>query len=221
MSLEQNQRSVTKFNRWAKTYDRGRLNPWFSRGQARVLEALRLKAGDWLLDVGCGTGWAIIQAAQQIPNGRACGIDLSPQMIKGARDLAGGLSNVEFQVADAEAIPYPAETFDAVICTHSFHHYSDPTAALAEIHRVLKPGGQLVLLDSNRGACLWVWLCNQVLLAIEKGHVQYYTEEELFRLLLNAGFTLPTLIALNHGHFGHGKVGWAVCLISARKPSRH
>ncbi len=217
MSLEENRISIARFNRWARTYDRGHLNPWFTRGQAKVLEALQLKGDDWLLDVGCGTGWAVIHAAQLTPAGRACGIDLSPGMIERAKENAEGFFNIEFQVADAEAIPYPPESFDAVISTHSFHHYSDPLRALAEIHRVLKRGGQIVILDSNRGACLWVWLWDRILRAFERGHVQYYTEEELSQLMSKAGYANAVVVNSDHGHLRNGKIGWAMSMIRAEK----
>ncbi len=216
MSLEQNQQTIARFNRWSETYDKGRINPWLAHGQTKVLDALQLKAHDHLLDVGCGTGWAVLEAAR-LPVGLACGIDLSPGMVARAREKAHGLSNVEFRVADAEAIPYPAESFDAVISTNSFHHYSDPLKALAEIHRVLRHEGQLIIFDSNRAGCLWVWIWDRMLRIFERGHVQYYTDRELFSLISKAGYTKVKVINSEHGHFRNGKVGWALSMIRAEK----
>ncbi len=217
MSVEHNQQNVARFDRWARTYDVGRISPWLSEGQRRVLEVLSLEPNTWLLDIGCGTGWAVIQAAQKIPRGMACGIDLSPGMIAQARRQTDGHSNIEFRLADAESIPYPAESFEAVMCTNSFHHYSDPLQALSEMRRVLKPKGELLLLDSNRGGCIWVWLWDRIHRISERGHVKYYSEQELLVLLRKAGFHDAVVVESNHGHFQHGKIGWAVSLLRACK----
>ena len=149
--------------------------------------------------------------------GMVCGIDLSPAMIAQAERHIDAHSNVEFRLADAESIPYSAERFEAVICTNSFHHYSDPLRALSEMRRVLKPKGTLILLDSNRGGCIWVWLWDRMLRILEKGHVKYYTEKELLLLLRKAGFSDPVVLESDHGHFRKGKIGWALSLFRARK----
>ena len=215
MGAEQNKQNVARFDQWARSYDRGRMTPWFTRGQAKILEAFGLEEDDRLLDIGCGTGWAVIRAAQTVPSGGACGIDLSPGMISRATDLADGLSNVEFRVADAESVPYPDESFNAVMCTNSFHHYANPARALSEMRRVLKPGGQLIIGDSDRGACLWVRLWDMVNRVFEKGHVRYHTVEELRQLLHEAGIERSELIASEHCHFQKGKLASATYVVRA------
>jgi ubiquinone/menaquinone biosynthesis C-methylase UbiE len=217
MSLEMNRRTLGRFDRWARTYDRGRLRPWFTQGQDRALEALELPSVASVLDVGCGTGWATLQTARQVPAARACGVDLSPGMIRRAVALAEGVANVEFRVADAEALPYAEATFDAVLCCHSFHHYSEPLRALDEIRRVLRPRGRFVLLESDRAGCPWVWAWDRFLRIFERGHVKYYTEAELLRLLVEAGFVQPVVVGRDHGHLRRGKVGWADAIIRAEK----
>lgn len=215
MSLQTNLNNIPAFDRWARTYDRGRMTRWLSRGQRQALAAVGLAPGDSLLDVGCGTGGATIEAAVGERAGLACGIDLSPRMIQHAIQQARGLGNVEFRVADAEELPYPAASFDGALCAHSFHHYSDPVRALQEIRRVLKPGGRFVLLDSDRAACPWVWTWDRFLRRFEAGHVKYYTEAELLHLLAQAGFARPVVVARDHGHFRDGKIGWALAIIRA------
>lgn len=217
MSLEQNQSGIARFNRWAKIYDRGHLKTWLKEAQATAVEGLDLKADDWFLDVGCGTGWAVIQAAGRLPAGMACGIDFSPAMIQRAWQNAERLSNAQFGVADAEAIPYPDGRFSAVICTNSFHHYSDPVRALSEMRRVLRPGGRVLLVDANRGGCLWVWCWDRILRVCERSHVRYYTSAEIMRLMSDAGFVRVTLVATEHGHLRYGKVAWARSVIRAER----
>lgn len=219
MSLQANLKSIPAFDRWAQTYDRGRMTRWLSRGQRQALAALGLAPGDSLLDVGCGTGGATIEAARSQRAGRACGVDLSPGMIQHAIHQARGLGNVEFRVADAEELPYPAASFDGALCAHSLHHYSDPVRALREIRRVLKPGGRFVLLDSDRAACSWVWTWDRFLRLFEAGHVKYYTEAELLLLVAEAGFARSVTVARDHGHLRDGKIGWALAIIRATTSS--
>jgi ubiquinone/menaquinone biosynthesis C-methylase UbiE len=217
MSLRANRQAIAKFNRWAKSYDEGRLTTWMRQGQEKSLEALCLNKTDLLLDVGCGTGWGVMRAAERLFEGRACGVDLSPAMIAQARKTANELPNVEFQVADAELLPYDDAFFNAVMCTHSFHHYSDPVRALSEIYRVTKPGGRLVILDSNRDRCAWVWCWDHILRVFEKSHVRYYTEGELLGLFDRAGYSNRALVYSEHFHCRFGKLGWGVSIIRADK----
>lgn len=217
MSLVANRSAIARFDRWSKTYDRGVRKSWFTRAQATALGAAALGPADRLLDVGCGTGGAVLAAARR-PIDRACGIDVSPGMVARARANAGDQANAEFHAADAEAIPYPDAQFTVAVCTNSFHHYSDPVRALVEIRRVLRPGGRLVLVDPDRAGCLWVWGWDRVLRLAERSHVRYYTAPEIQRLLRAAGFDSVALLASEHGHFRHGKVAWASSIIRAEAP---
>lgn len=98
-----------------------------------------------MLDLGCGTGAAAREAAAAVEH--AVGADIAPEMIRRAAELASGLSNVEFVVADSEALPFPDAAFSAVLCTASFHHYPNPRKALAEMARVLDQHGRIVIAD--------------------------------------------------------------------------
>ena len=220
MSVKENQLNVEKFDVWAKSYDQGRMREWFTNSQTKTLEALEFRENDWLLDVGCGTGWAVMQAAQQLPEGKACGVDISPGMISQASEVAEDIPNTEFHVADAEAIPYPDDQFAAVMCTNSFHHYSSPVAALTEMRRVLKPGGRLIIRDMNRSGCWWTWLWDRFNRMFEKGHVLYYRPEEVFQFLSEADIKQAELISSEHSHFKGGKVGSAIYVIRAKIDKR-
>jgi ubiquinone/menaquinone biosynthesis C-methylase UbiE len=217
LGVQQNQKNIKKFDQWSKTYDRGRMSHWLTDGQAKVLDRLSFDESDWFLDVGCGTGWAVIRTSQQVPGGKACGIDISPGMVARATELARGVPNVDLRVADAEAIPYPENTFSAIICTNSFHHYSTPVRAISEMRRVLKPGGQLLIRDSNRQGCHWVWLWDRFLRTFERGHVQYHTEREVLQFMEEAGIKQATLVNREHAHFHNGKIGSATYLVRGVK----
>jgi SAM-dependent methyltransferase len=81
------------------------------------------------------------------PSGRAIGVDLSGHLVDRARKRATHLRNVEYWVADLTALPFEAASFDAVYCERVFQHLNDPNAAMAELHRILRPDGRLVAVD--------------------------------------------------------------------------
>jgi arsenite methyltransferase len=110
----------------------------------------RLNPGDAVLDIGCGAGVDSLVAAHLVgAGGRVVGLDVTAAMVERARaNLARlGLANVTFQVCDAEALPFPDNDFDAVISNGVFNLTINKEKALHEAHRVLKPGGRLMLAD--------------------------------------------------------------------------
>jgi ubiquinone/menaquinone biosynthesis C-methylase UbiE len=136
-----------------------------------------------VLDVGCGTGYLLRGLAVRVPEARElAGIDAAPAMIETARTMAGD-RRIRFARATAEHLPYRDETFDLVISTTSFDHWSDQRAGLAECFRVLVPGGRLVLID-----LFSAWLV-PTLVAGRRGKAR--TKRRAARLLADAGFPAP------------------------------
>ena len=112
-------------------------------------------AGARVLEVGCGPGHLSIRLARR--HGlEVTGLDLDPAMIARARtntDRAGnrGGRRPSFLVGDVAALAFPDRSFDLVVSTLSMHHWADPTAGLAEIGRVLRPGGRALVWDFRPG----------------------------------------------------------------------
>jgi SAM-dependent methyltransferase len=151
-----------------------RFDETLAHSHGPFLAAAAIRAGDHILDVGCGSGQATRDAARTAVDGSALGVDLSSQMIALARDTAAakGLNNIEFEQADAQIYPFDTATFDAVISRMGSMFFGDPIAAFTNLHRALRPRGRLTLL-TWQGVAENEWL----------------TE---FRAAMAVGRTLPT-----------------------------
>ena len=135
---------------WAGPYDA--LTNYILRPSQKSIGALaQVKAGDRVLDVGCGSG-RLTMAAQEWAgaDGQAVGIDPSPEMVQVARKNAAraGLK-VKFEVGVVESLPFPDGSFDVVLNRLMLHHLPDDLKqrGLAEMRRVLKPGGVCLVVD--------------------------------------------------------------------------
>lgn len=123
--------------------------PWFPW----VAERLGLSGGEAVLDIGCGPGWFWAASAEVVPHDIALTLaDQSAGMVEEAlgRCRAAGFAKAEGRQADAMALPFADQSFDVVVAMHMFYHLSDQPAAMAEMHRVLKPGGRLVVTTNGR-----------------------------------------------------------------------
>ncbi|MGE5264207.1 MAG: class I SAM-dependent methyltransferase [Acidobacteriota bacterium] len=111
----------------------------------------QLKPGDQVLEIGCGTGTLTLAAKRQVGlTGQAYGIDVIPKMIDLCRRKAEQAGvDISFQVGGIDTIPFPAGKFDAVLCSFMIFHMSEGVRrrGIQEIHRVLKQGGRLVVVD--------------------------------------------------------------------------
>ncbi|MEJ2206387.1 MAG: methyltransferase domain-containing protein, partial [Gemmatimonadota bacterium] len=122
-----------------------------ARFRRRMLDAADLQPGQHVLDVGCGTGTLAVAAAIVVgDDGRVFGVDPAGEMIARARRKAEEAgADVELDVAAVESLPYPDGCMDVVISTLVFHHLTRRLQglAVAEMRRVLLPGGRLVVID--------------------------------------------------------------------------
>lgn len=202
---ELKQLSIKEFTEAAKVYESGHAGIYemCKDDYPQMLEELELEPFEDALDVGCGTGAVLELLHARYPSKHLTGLDLTPGMIDVAR--AKQLDNVSFAVGDAEALPFKPRSFDAVLCSNSFHHYPHPERFFAEVARVLRPGGRLVLRDytSNDVA---VWLMNNIELPLARllghGDVRILKLSELRALVEESGLT-PLKLEAQKGFRAH------------------
>ena len=144
-----------------------------------------------LLDVGCGTGLFEVMVRRHYADIRLTGVDVSQAMLQQGRKKMSGASQTNWANALAEALQFPAHSFDAVVCANSFHYIRQPDRALEEFRRVLRPGGCLVITDwcDDYLACK---ICDLVLRLFDPAHFRMYGTQECAERLDRAGFRIET-----------------------------
>ncbi len=121
----------------------------------RTLELLDVRPGERVLDVGTGPGQLLSSLADAVgPDGLARGVDPSASMVEMARERAGGRALVEEGGVDGPG-SLPDGPFDAIVCTQVLEYVADVPAALAEFARVLRPGGRVLVLDTDWDSAVW------------------------------------------------------------------
>ena len=126
------------------------------RRRELVYGALQPRAGERILDVGCGPGFFVAELVERVGrDGFVMGVDRSPQVLALAAERSAERSNVAFAEADATALPVEDGDFDAVLCVQVLEYVTDVEAALAELYRSLRPGGRAVIWDVDWTTVSW------------------------------------------------------------------
>jgi ubiquinone/menaquinone biosynthesis C-methylase UbiE len=143
------------YNAAADFFDDPALGFWDRFGSATI-DRLNLTPGASVLDVCAGTGASALPAAVQVgPSGKVVAVDLAENLLGLAKQKAQrrGLTNVEFRLSDVDALEYPPEDFDAVVCVFGIFFLPDMTSATTKLWRLIKPGGRLAI--TTWGPRLW------------------------------------------------------------------
>lgn len=183
-----------------------------------------IKAGDLVLDLGCGGGRHAFEAYRR--GARVIAADLDPGELPPVSDMfaamraegeAGpgraGSAGAGAVAADATRLPFPGGAFDAVIAAEILEHVPDDAAALAEIARVLRPGGTLAVTVPAWFPERICWALSREYHEVPGGHVRIFTQAELSTKLTAAGLA-PA--GRHHAHGLHSPYWWLKCAVGVR-----
>ena len=172
-------------------------SPQIVEQRRRLRELIRAKPGEAGIDLGCGLGHLSCELAQQVlPGGRLIAIDSSADMISGvtARAQRDGLTDtIEPRVGDATALDLPDASVDFAVAVQSFSYVPEVQQAVAEAARVLRPGGRLVILETDWDMCVYESKDAEQMRRIFDGRwrfAHWHLPRQLHRMFRNAGLRL-------------------------------
>ena len=140
---------------------------------------------DRLIDIGCGPGAFLSLVQKRFPDIQLNALDLSEEMVKETRSRLSATAIVT--AGDAEHMPLEDHQYQAVTCNMSIHHYPHPQDAVNEMHRILRPGGYLLLNDMDCVLPIRA-LANLIFPRLPGGDVKMYSREEILAMVKKAGF---------------------------------
>jgi len=119
---------------------------FFTPDSLSVLPEINLNGQRRILDVGCSNGKLLKKLASLLPSGELHGVDINTKLVK-KNDQKSSNSNIQFHHASADDLPFENDYFDLVICNNALHKFPYRLRALDEMYRVLKPGGECIILE--------------------------------------------------------------------------
>jgi SAM-dependent methyltransferase len=161
-------------------------------GLSLLVEAAGAGRDDTVLDVACGPGLVVRAFARAVRH--ATGIDVTPAMLERAQTLAreGEVANVAWVAGDVAALPWRAATFSIVASRFAFHNFEEPQAVLAEMGRVCRPGGRVVVMDLVASAdAAKAAAMNRMEVLRDPSHVRALALSELEDLFAACGLPAP------------------------------
>ncbi len=143
------EKTIRYYNRLSGKYDSA-YSAYLKHTHQLLLNHLEITKGDYILDVSCGTGvLAEMIAGSGMDYGKLVLNEPSQGMLDKAKEKVDGIDGIGFTQYFAEELPFTENIFDCLICLNSFHYYVNQEKVLKHFSRMLKPGGQLLILDWN------------------------------------------------------------------------
>jgi SAM-dependent methyltransferase len=140
----------------AKALEAMYLTPDVVAQRARVLDLLAPRPGEAVIDIGVGPGLLAEDLARLVGDtGRVTGLDMAEPMVKMARTRLAALPQAECVVGEATSLDFADGTFDAAVSTQVYEYVADMPKAMRELHRILKPGGRALILDTDWRSIVW------------------------------------------------------------------
>ena len=130
-----------EFNRWAEAGRGEGMEQEHLPIVLPLLDRMRLSPDDNVLEIGCGAGWLAALLAEQVPEGRVVGLDVSDEMVRRARKRNDAIENVMFVVGEAGEIPWDAHFFSQALSVESAYYWPEPARGVGEMFRVLRESG--------------------------------------------------------------------------------
>ncbi len=171
------------FDGWAPNYDLIFTTIFYQSLHKRLLSYVSLPHPSYVLDLGCGTGRLLNRLAHKFPDLQGTGVDLSPQMLKEARENNRHHPRLIYTQGNAECLPFADHQFDAVFNTISFLHYPHPQKVFKEVSRILRPQGKFYLVDSTL-------LGTVRSIPFSPGGIRFYSAQEREDFANNVGLTI-------------------------------
>jgi arsenite methyltransferase len=160
-----------------------------------VIKLLQLLPGEKVLDIGSGPGFLATMMADLVGKaGQVCGADISEELLTLAAERYRHQSQLKFLHADARSLPFPDACFDAVVVTQVLEYLQDVRSAVLEMHRVLRPGGRVLILDTDWDSLVWhsadTLRMKKILAAWDEHLADPYLPRMLGKRLQEAGFRM-------------------------------